>query len=115
MKKLSIFLSVAIITALCFWALVGISEENRYTSVRKYTKPKTQTDTVVPMEKTIAPPVIETTVPKAVDTVKPVADTTPPVIEFLSHTDEEVVYTRTIDIRVKATDNLTPSGKLVVE
>lgn len=46
MKKLSILLSIALITALCFSALVNISEQNRYTSVRKYTKPKP--DTVPP-------------------------------------------------------------------
>ncbi len=41
MKKISILLSIILITALCFWALSIISVENQYTSVRKYTKPKT--------------------------------------------------------------------------
>ncbi|MDD5377309.1 MAG: hypothetical protein PHH16_04305 [Candidatus Gracilibacteria bacterium] len=41
MKKLSILLSVIIITALCFAELLHIAEQNRYTSVRKYSKPKT--------------------------------------------------------------------------
>lgn len=49
MKKLSILLSVIIVTALSFSALISISEENRYTSVRKYTKPKPD----------VTPPVIE--------------------------------------------------------
>lgn len=40
MKKLSILLSVIIVTVLSFSALISISEENKYTSVRKYTKPK---------------------------------------------------------------------------
>lgn len=57
MKKLSIFLSVVIVTALCFWAFLSISLENQYTSVRKYTKPKIETtttikETVIPVQDT---------------------------------------------------------------
>lgn len=83
MKKLSIFLSVMIVTALCFAELVNISKENQYTSVRKYTKPK--------------------------------PDITPPVIEFLDYKDGDIVSLRTIDIRVRATDDRTPSEKLIIE
>ena len=120
MKKLSIFLSVTIITALCFWAFSLISVDNQYTSVRKYTKPKT----IAPVVE-IIPPVVDSNIPivespapikrAVVPSTEMVADTTPPTIEVLNYKDGDVVTMSTIDIQVKVTDNQSPSDKITVD
>jgi len=69
MKKLSIFLSIAIVTALCFWALSLISVDNQYTSVRKYAKPKAK----IPVIESVSLPSITT----GDSTVVPIETTTP--------------------------------------
>lgn len=121
MKKLSIFLSVAIVTALCFWAFLSISLENQYTSVRKYTKPKIETTTPL---KDIVPQTIKETVVPVQDTPSQVVtepipsgviDTTPPVIEFLNYKDGDSVSLSLINILVKVTDNVTSSEKIIIE
>ena len=127
MKKFSIFLSIAIVTTLCFWALSLISADNQYTSVRKYTKPKTK----VPVAEIIVPtttvdsttPVLTPTTKRTVAPTKEVvtsptttvADTTPPTIEVLNYKDGDVVTTPTIDVQVKVTDDHTPSDKITVD
>ncbi|MFA6090342.1 MAG: hypothetical protein WC774_01020 [Candidatus Gracilibacteria bacterium] len=131
MKKLSIFLSVLIVTALCFWAFSLISMDNQYTSVRKYTKPKAKipvvenvslpsttvdstvvpVDNTTPIKRTVAP-IKEVVVPP---TTTVVVDTTPPTIEILNYKDGDVVTTSTIDIQVKVTDDHTPPDKIVVD
>lgn len=116
MKKLSIFLSVSIVTALCFWAFSLISMDNQYTSVRKYTKPKTITPVVE-----IIPPVIDSNIPPVESTAPikraaiTIADTTPPTIEVLNYKDGDVVTTPMIDVQVKVTDDHTPSDKITVD
>lgn len=116
MKKLSIFLSVSIVTALCFWAFSLISMDNQYTSVRKYTKPKTITPVVE-----IIPPVIDSNIPPVESTAPikraaiTIADTTPPTIEVLNYKDGDVVTTLMIDVQVKVTDDHTPSDKITVD
>lgn len=123
MKKLSIFLSVSIVTALCFWAFSIISANNQYTSVRQYSKPKTAvmettpsiaidsnipaTETPVPIKRTIVP--IKEATPISV------VDTTPPTIKVLNYKDGDVVTTPTIDVQVKVTDDHTPSDKITVD
>lgn len=42
MKRVNILVSIALILALLFFALEKISEANRYTSVRKYSKPPSE-------------------------------------------------------------------------
>ena len=120
MKKLSILLSIIIVTALCFWALVGISLDNQYTSVRKYTKPKEITTGAKDMApqpiKEIVVPVQETPSQKIQEpTPSLAADITPPVIEFLNYKDGDVVSLSPIDVSVKVTDDRTPPEKIIIE
>ena len=83
MKRFSIFLSVTILTITFFSALSNISTANRYSSVRKYAKPK--------------------------------PDVTPPLVEFVSPSNGDVVRQDTVDVRVRVSDDRTPAGKLIVK
>lgn len=108
MKKLNIFLSVFIVTGLCFWALIGISNDNQYTSVRKYTKSKVETK-IIPQN---IPEVVEsiTDIPAPETT-----DTTPPMIEFLNYKDGDVVTLPLVNILVKVTDDQSSPDKITID
>lgn len=108
MKKLNIFLSVFIVTGLCFWALIGISNDNQYTSVRKYTKPKVETE------------IISQNIPEVVESiidipVQKTTDITPPMIEFLNYKDGDVVTLPLVNILVKVTDDQSSPDKITID
>lgn len=123
MKKLSIVISITIITTLSFMALINISKENQYTSVRQYSKPKPVTSSLA--KNTISEPkkevvVAEPPTPLNVLTAtenqpKTILDTTPPVIEFVNYKDGDIVNSSLINIQVKVTDDISPSEKITIE
>ena len=101
MKKISLFLSICILVGIVYYALNTISKENKYTSVRSYSMPKIQSETVLIGSTGSA-------------TLWSSTDTEPPIIDILGYQNKDVVTSNTVEIRVTAADNMTSSWDLII-
>lgn len=125
MKKLNAILSVSCVTAIAFYGLSAISQENEFTSVRKYAKPRPAIETTSALSETTAEgketedagnePALTADLADTGALTQTGTDAVPPAIEFLDYEDGQVVTASSVDVRVEVSDDVSPASKIRVE
>lgn len=106
MKKISIYLTAAFTLGIIFFGLKTLSNENTYTSVRKYLLKEAPT-TVIEQTGNIS------WTGETANTGDTVKDTVPPIIEVTNYKNGDVVDADSVDINVQVSDDVTATDKIV--